>query len=413
MFKLIAKLGAMVLITLVLLESAAQFVWWRRDCVSVSGKDLCLLPDSLLSPAQLSSLQDLEQAEGRYYQFDPLLGWSVKPNSRTMEDGHLYASNDAGVRALRHYDEVAPPGVTRLAVFGPSFAHGSEVSNQDTWTYQMERGHPNLEVMNWGVDGYGTDQAFLRYKTQGAAYHPDVVIIVYEEENLRRNVNRFRPFYTDSTGIPLTKPVFVLTGDDELQMLDNPFPSVSALRQAALDNPNYFLDRVCPHDFFCVRERYQVSPFDIFKSCRFLRTLAFEVKHAGTLPDFSTPLLDAYKDQAQTETTVRLINLFVETVWHNGALPVVVTFPRRGTVEHYSAGEMPIYYEGVVQLQADGIHAFDLTPALVSANAGSSDFSRLFAPGGHYSEVGNQVVSAAILDYLCQESILTECPVGQ
>jgi hypothetical protein len=413
MFKLIAKLGAVVLITLILLEAAAQLVWWRRDCMSVAGKDLCLLPYPLLSRDQLSSLQDLEQVEGRYYQFDSLLGWSIKPKSRISEDGHLYASNDIGVRALRHYDEVAPPGVTRLAVFGPSFAHGSEVSNQDTWTYQMERSHSNLEVMNWGVDGYGTDQAFLRYESQGTAYGPDVVIIVYEEENLRRNVNRYRPFYTDSTGIPLTKPVFILTGEDELQVLDNPFPSVSALRQAALDNPNYFLDRVCPHDFFCVRERYQVSPFDVFKSYRFLRTLAFEVTHSGTLPDFSTPLLAAYKDQVQTETTLRLIKLFATTVQHNGALPVVVTFPRRGTVEHYSAGEMPIYYEGVDQLKADGIHAFDLTPSLVSANGGSNDFSRLFAPGGHYSELGNQVVSAAILGYLCQESILSECPVGQ
>ena len=412
MIKLLTKLGSVLLITLLMLEAAAQLVWWQRDCISVSGKDLCLFPYPVLSPAQLRALQDLEQAEGHYYQFDPLLGWSIKPNGRTTEDGHLYASNDIGVRALRHYDKAAPPGVTRLAVFGPSFAHGSEVSNQDTWTYQMERSHPNLEVMNWGVDGYGTDQAFLRYKTQGAAYSPDVVIIVYEEENLRRNVNRYRPFYTNSTGIPLTKPVFVLTGDD-LQLLDNPFPSVSALRKAALDDPNYFLDRVCPHDFFCIRERYQVSLFDIFKSYRFLHTLAFEVRHSGSVPDFASPLLDAYKDQMQTETTLHLIHLFVATVQHNGAIPVVVTFPRQGTVEHYHAGEMPIYYEGVVRLKAEGIHAFDLTSSLVEANGESSDFSRLFAPGGHYSEFGNQVVSAAIMDYLCQENILSECPVGQ
>jgi hypothetical protein len=412
MIKLLTKLGSVLLITLVMLEAAAQAVWWRRDCISVSGKDLCLLPYPVLNPAQLRALQDLKQAEDHYYQFDPLLGWSIKPNSRTTEDGHLYASNDIGVRALRHYDEVAPPGVTRLAVFGPSFAHGSEVSNQDTWTYQMERSHPNLEVMNWGVDGYGTDQAFLRYKTQGAAYSPDVVIIVYEEENLRRNVNRYRPFYTNSTGIPLTKPVFVLAGDG-LQLLDNPFPSLSALRTAALDNPNDFLDRVCPHDLFCVRERYQVSPFDIFKSYRLLYTLAFEVEHSAAPPDFASPLLDAYKDPVQTETTLRLINLFVATAQQNGAIPIVVTFPRRGTVERYNVGEMPIYYEGVVRLKAGRIHAFDLTPSLAQADGASSDFSRLFAPGGHYSAVGNQVVSVAILDYLCRESILSDCPGGQ
>jgi hypothetical protein len=407
MVRLLAKIGTILLITLVLLEVAAQVVWWQGDCVSLSDKELCLLPRPLLTEEQLEQLDALENDDNLYHQFDPVLGWSIRPGRRVIYDGAHYQSNDLGIRANRDYAPTPPPSVTRLAVFGPSFAHGTEVSNEASWPFLLEHSQPNLEVMNWGVGGYGTDQALLRYLTQGAAYAPHLVIIAYEEENLRRNVNRYRPFYNDDTNTPLTKPIFILK-DDHLERLDNPFQSLSALRDAALHTPNRFLELVCPHDFYCVRERYQTSSFDIFKSYRFLRTLVFEMKFGDRLPTYATHLFAAYTDQNQTETTQRLIQMFVEQVQQNGSVPLVVTFPRRGTVEAYRRGDNPIYHEGVVQLQNEGIHVLDLTPFFVDA-ASDDELDRFFAPGGHYSEVGNQVVSKAVLNYLCQEELLSNC----
>ncbi|MFQ5611703.1 MAG: hypothetical protein ACE5H9_06180 [Anaerolineae bacterium] len=408
MLRFLAKVGAILLITLALLEGAAQAVWWRRDCRTLAGRELCLLPRPILSEDQVERLEKLETDPDLYHQFDPVLGWSIRPNRRVIDDGVLYQSNEIGLRAQRNYALTPPPGVTRLAVFGPSFAHGSEVSNQASWPYLLEQSQPNLEVMNWAVAGYGTDQAFLRYQTQGAAYAPHIVIIAYEEENLRRNVNRFRPFYNTGTGTPLTKPVFILS-DDGLELLDNPFLSLPALRDTALNAPERFLDRVCPHDFYCVRERHRTSQLDGFKSYRFLRSLAFALKHGDDLPTYATHLLEAYQDRAQTETTLRLIYRFVETVRQNGSLPVVVTFPRRGTVEGYLRDDTPIYYEGVVQLQADGVHALDLTSFFAEAAGPEGDLSRFFAPGGHYSQAGNRLVSQALLGYLCQAGLLGPC----
>ena len=132
----------------------------------------------------------------------------------------------------------------------------------------MEQSRADLEVMNWGVGGYGTDQAFLRYSMQGVAYRSQVVIIAYEEDNLRRNVNRYRPFVHAQTGLPLTKPVYVLAGDG-LSLLENPFQSLAALREAATADPKRFLDAVCPNDFFCVRDRYEPSILDWLKSLSF------------------------------------------------------------------------------------------------------------------------------------------------
>ena len=403
MIKFLSKVILVAFISWLVLEGIAQLVWWGRSCVTLFGKNVCLLPEPLLTLEQREAIEDLKEA--RYHQFDPLLGWSIRPNSRVRNDDIIYASNDIGIRSPRHFDRTPPPGVTRLAAFGPSFVHGDEVAYESTWEYHIERQRPDLEVMNWGVNGYGTDQAFLRYQTQGAAYAPHVVIIGFEEESQLRNVNRFRPFYAFGTGIPLTKPMFVLDGDG-LRLLSNPFSSLTQLAEKIRIDPNGFLDVVCPYDLFCDAERYRTSPWDVIKSYRVLHTLAFELGRANGAPSIEQ---QAQREETIKQTSLRLVHLFVDTVRKNGSIPVLVMFPGRGTVERYQKGQAPAYAEGVRLLQNQGIYVLDLAASFVEANGPNLDFTHLFAPGGHYNDAGNQVVSRAIINFLCQQQIIGGC----
>ena len=384
------------------LEGIAQLVWWGRSCVTLFGKDVCLLPEPLLTLEQKEALEDLKEA--RYHQFDPVLGWSIRPNSRVENDEILYVSNDIGIRAMRHYDESPPPGVIRVAAFGPSYVHGDEVAYESTWEYHIEDLRPDLEVMNWGVNGYGTDQAFLRYQIQGVTYSPHIVIIGFEEENQDRNVNRFRPFYAFGTGIPLTKPMFVLDGEG-LRLLENPFESLAALADKIRSDPNGFLDIVCPYDLFCDPERYRTSPWDAIKSYRILHTLAFDLQGGNQ----RSPEQLAQEEEQIKQTSLRLIHMFVQSVREHRATPVVVMFPGLGTVERYQKGKPPVYAEGVRLLQSQGIYVLDLAASFVEANGPNLDFTHFFAPGGHYNDAGNRVVSQAIINFLCQNQIIGGC----
>lgn len=405
------QVTGVVLTTLVLLEISARLVWWQRECLLLQDRTLCLLPLPILTAEQRHVLDAFEQREreGKNFdQFDAILGWSIRPNSYIVEDGTPYESNEIGVRAERSYALTPPPGITRIAVFGPSFAHADDVALADSWPYLLEHSRPDLEVMNWGVGGYGTDQAFLRYTTQGAAYKPHIVIIVYEEDNLRRNVNRYRPFVHPETRLPLTKPIFIPDGDG-LVLLENPFHSLATLRHTALENPSYFLDQVCPHDFFCIRERYEPLPTDGLFGSRVLRTLAFEMRYRGMLP-YLTSWQESYADPFQVEVTLRLLTLFARTVRQNGSIPLVLVCAYRPTFEEHAVGNPPMYQGLIDQLRQREIPVLDLAPKFVAANQGSSDFTGYFAPGGHYNEAGNRVVSQAVLNYLCQERMLTGCP---
>lgn len=63
-------------------------------------------------------------------------------------------------------------------------------------------------------------QAFLRWQMQGKDYSPDIVIFVFQPENLDRNVNVFRPLYTQG-GVIFSKPRFILD-DDGLALINSP-----------------------------------------------------------------------------------------------------------------------------------------------------------------------------------------------
>ena len=399
----LAQILLILLITFLFLEIATRWVWRNDQTVDLFNRRIVLLPAPLVTEAQAERLAQWSQEPGRYVRFDPVLGWSHTPGVVTELDGATFTTNSIGVRSLREYEPLPPPGVMRLAAFGPSFTHGDEVNDDQTWAAQLEQIRPDVEVMNWGVGGYGTDQAFLTYQTQGAAYHPQVVIIGFEEENVARNVNRFRPFYRPGTGLPLTKPVFVEDAD-ELVLFENPFDDFDNFYRTVLDHPNQFIDQVCPQDFFCDVTRYQAHRFDFLATYRFMRTLVYEIGQGQTLAEKET-------QPYPTTITFQVVQLFLEEAVRNGATPIVLIFPEISTMFNYDNGKLPSYHLGVVALRDRGVLVIDLVGAFAEAKRTQNlDYQDFFvSESGHFNSLGNEVVAQTILWHICQAEILSDC----
>ena len=62
-------------------------------------------------------------------------------------------------------------------------------------------------------------QAFLRWKHEGKLYLPDIVIFVFQAENLDRNVNVFRSLHQG--GVVYSKPRFIIEGGG-LALINSP-----------------------------------------------------------------------------------------------------------------------------------------------------------------------------------------------
>jgi hypothetical protein len=392
---LIGRLLWPLLFTFLLLEIATRLVWWGNSTIELNDKEITLLPVSLITEAHLQTLKEWSLTSDSYLVFDPILGWNIRPNAVVEKEGVTFSSNSMGIRSLREYSLVKPKNITRIAAFGPSFTFADEVPDEVTWPALMEQARPDLEVMNWGIGGYGTDQAFLRYQTQGTVYKPDIVLMGYEDNNRQRNVNYFRPFYKSETDLPLVKPVYTLA-QDELVLVEIPFKDFDSFYDTLLNNPNHFLDLTCLHDYFCERQRYQPLALDRLASFRFLRTLIY------TLELTSPPKVERPEPE---EISLRILERFAEEVAAQGATPILVLFPQQvKLLSDFEKGKQNHSHKFIPAIQERGGQVIDLYAALVEAkqaqNLRYEDFFIHGAEGGHYTELGNRLVAEAILQYL-------------
>lgn len=389
--------------TLLLLEIATRIIWWGTPTIEVGDKDIDLLPVPLVTEAHLDTLKEWSLSSESYLIFDPVLGWSIRPNAVAEKEGITYSSNSIGIRSLREYDLTKPENVTRIAAFGPSFTFADEAPDHLTWAALMEQARPDLEVMNWGVGGYGTDQAFLRYQTQGIAYKPDIVLIGYEDNNRYRNVNTFRPFYKSETDLPLVKPIYTIE-QNELTLVNSPFDQFDPFYDTLLNDPNHFLDLTCPQDYFCERQRYQSLPLDRAATFRFFRTLD-DTLDLTPAPEIERPDPEAI--------TLRLLETFAGEVLSQESTPILILFPQQDKLlSDFEKGKSGHAHEFIPAIQAKGGHVIDLYQAFVEAkqqqNLRYEDYFVHGAEGGHYTELGNTIAAQAILEYLSLVPALEE-----
>src|SRR5579864_3719422 len=112
----------------------------------------------------------LRMLEESHAQYDPVLGWSHRPNLRLADlygKGASFTTNARGFRALEEYGATIPAGKTRIICLGDSFTMGFGVADDQTYPAQMQALCPAVQTVDMGQGGYGVDQDYLWYKRDG------------------------------------------------------------------------------------------------------------------------------------------------------------------------------------------------------------------------------------------------------
>jgi len=130
------------------------------------------------------------------------------------EEGNAYVRiNSAGLRDREHAKQ-KPPNTFRIAVLGDSFAEALQVPIEDTFWAILEKKlqecpgvvGKQVEVINFGVSGYGTAQELITLRREAWDYSPDLIMLVVAPGNDIRDNSR-----TLSQDGP--RPFFVYRGD--------------------------------------------------------------------------------------------------------------------------------------------------------------------------------------------------------
>ena len=345
-------------------------------------------PKNQISEAHVEILNRLVNGESTYYRISSTLGWEIQE----FGSNDLYSANSAGIRSDKEYSVERPGDVVRIAAFGDSFTHGDDVGNEDTWAAVMETLSPDLEVINFGVGGYGLDQAYLRYLEKGREYDSQIVLIGYMSENINRNVNRFRPFYFRGTGMPLGKPRFLIDGDD-LALVENPLSGPERYEQM-LASPEDLLASAGEQDYF-YRQGYEAGAFDWSRVVRLVKISVSEYRRRFLAQDVIEDR--RYNESSEAfEVTRRLFDRFYSQVLGDGAVPVIVVFPQRIDLVQNRDISSTRYSPLIEHFQSASYAFIDMADALAIHDA-SNDFDALFEHG-HYTPIGNQIVAEHILE---------------
>ena len=333
-----------------------------------------LLPKSWAKVA-LYERELLNQRAGRlsYLVYDDLMGWSTGPNRRGR-DG-LYYSSWEGIRAPHEGVSFArSTDKTRIALVGDSFTFGDDVAYEDSWGYRLQKElGSKFEVLNFGVSGYGIDQAYLRYEKDVREWKPNIVIFGLVSDDFERTMRLYNTLCS-WLDFPFSKPRFILH-DGNLKKLN--------------------VTPLTPEDLFS-RKSISELPFLEYDRCYKPSHWQFSFIHHSYLARALITLFPRWdagrrdiSDSALVSVNASILKAFVQSATSEGTIPIVAYFAQK--VE-FSA-EAPTLPIGKKVLREAGVAYTDLTPCLMPMNPGERFVSKL----SHYTPEGNARVAQCLL----------------
>ncbi len=166
-----------------------------------------------------------------FYRPDEARGYSLWPGAagRYRREGAAHVSISSDGLRDREHSKGKPAGALRIAVVGDSYAEAFQVERERAFWSVLEgrlKDCPALagrevEVINFGVSGYGTAQELLTLREKVWGYSPDVVLLAVTTNN---------DVLDNSRALKATEeiPYFRLEGDRLI--LDDSFRRTAAFR---------------------------------------------------------------------------------------------------------------------------------------------------------------------------------------
>jgi hypothetical protein len=339
-----AKFG---IITVLLLLVMIELMSWGFAAVATRFAILHFYPADIFAHVTADQLAQSANSNG--------IGWpsNDEPRSAPAEAGSVCGS-----------------------AFGDSFTFGGEVEEHETWVHLLSR-RVGCTVRNYGVSGYGLDQAVLRYER--IVPEGNLVVLGLFTEMPRRSVAASWTFYASAEPPVYSnlKPYFTPWGEDlRLHPIPEPVTRESIAAHHAHD---YFMNNVWtaykfPHTFQMLRALY----------LRVLRAAEYRL------------LTDSFWGEAHASQsgilTRRLVDRLVRSA-HGRSKHIVVIL-----MEHVDRlpADTPHYGKFADDLRGRGdVCVIDTKPVL-RRQAGMVGRQALRAPKRHYNALGNRVIAEAV-----------------
>jgi hypothetical protein len=342
-------------------------------------------------------------SRGQLRMFHPVLGWDYPPGVEYKDaNGVAYAHGLMGERRT-----CTSFATNLISTYGDSFTYCSDVADCQTWqTYLGEKIRAN--VVNFGVAGYGTDQAYLKYELNAAGGYTPVVMLCILPDDINRVVNVFRTFYAPEDLLALTKPRYVPKGSN-FELASNPLSrpqDATRLEDASfvkkLGETDYWYEKDLnrprlgfPYLFSLISWRQPLAQYVTFN-------LGLARKGSGT-PFYPNNL---FNEPEPLAIMCHITDLFVQTATARKSRPVMVLMPHKEliieTLKHGATRIEPL----VEYLRLKQYLFIDLIRTMAEMHPTPDQLDNWYHE--HATPDGNRITAEILAQYLEREKLLPE-----
>ncbi len=342
-------------------------------------------------PGDGPSLHGRERFHGSYvHEFDAELGWDHPPPGP--------ARSSLSPRAL-------------VSAYGDSF---TECTGPVDLTWEAQLGTAlHADVINFGVGGYGPDQALLKLKRLHPRYPTPVVLFGFLSRDISRIVNIYgsarllqetRTFLLNGTPYFMpTKPRYVLK-DDQLHLLENPVKTESDFMKLVFE-PG-FAETFSTNDYF--KSGYKLDRYYPEISFPYLvsvpQAIWVRAQVRGPIPDYAAMLM---KDEQTTRLLSAILDEFVQMSKRNSFRGIIVLFGEPEELSYYLQHGKHLRLEPVVRHLQESGYAFIDTVDLLAKHGGITippePISRYYDPTSHHSAYAHKIIAEGLYEYLLKQ----------
>lgn len=320
-------------------------------------------------------------------QEDPRIAYEPRP-SATSTNG-WWRTNALGAR---HDREIAPRGAAdrqRVLYFGDSYTQGSRLPQHAGYVSILNRLRPSSENLNFGVDGYSTGQAYLRYeRVSGTLNFDAVVLMIVPRVDLWRDISVSR-YIAEGWKTYKLQPRFRIQGED-LALVPSPFQDLAS--QIA-DGPDFRVARshLLAHDAFYFPE-YEPSNFsEALVLARVYRKAVATVKKRAIHAGIRSPESEAM------QVTAGLVRRFRSETANDSFLLVILPI-HEDLAAYRSEASFRAEWEAMTRMLCNAAgRCLDAMRPLLDAVPEELDYGH---DGTHYGAKANQRIAEALLPAL-------------
>ena len=313
-----------------------------------------------------------------YRIYDPMLGWKINSNGKAPP---FYFASSYGSRVTKsEYQNKTNHEKADMITIGDSFTHGDEVYCEDSWPYLLGQ-FRNKKVVNFGVSGYGIDQAILRY-----IYSPietDTVILGIIPGDFERATNIvYRGIYY---GGNKSKPMFYFKDDGSYELKNQPcLFGMDLWNEFNLGSQSDFFKNDKSYDDILFKKEL----LDTFMSYRILKMLKY--RHDYIKPSI---YLKINKDN-NYDYILKILKVFYKECKKNKDFPIILLLDNNNTFSDRKKYTKP-WYNIIEDLKGIGFFVIEAPNKIVRMH-NNDPYSIINKGGVHYTPLANKIVAKHI-----------------